>query len=292
MNEPTESTSLLRSSTQGRTSATQGRLKEESVSEKNERYSNRNIILLVLASLIPIGLVYSWSSMASSVPMYATVPATRLPEGTKIKLSSVVHEKFIRAENGNLILTETIPWEKGSTFEVYRYDDECFQLKSMQNLWVTLDYETGQLKADGLTKLDGDFFTAVATGSSNPVDNEKLHIYLKVCRRDLWLEVAPTTSISPASTDPAPDNSNQATTAPLAIQLTSSSMNIIKSSFLAAYFGQRTLLQTQPSTAVLQLQVSPVLKGVNLGSWFIPEVWMNPSFYKDTGLGWGGSICR
>lgn len=27
------------------------------------------------------------------------------------------------------------------------------------------------------------------------------------------------------------------------------------------------------------------------GGWFIPEVWMRPSFFRDTGLGWGGSLC-
>jgi glucan 1,3-beta-glucosidase len=33
------------------------------------------------------------------------------------------------------------------------------------------------------------------------------------------------------------------------------------------------------------------VRGVNLGGWFIPEVWMNPSFFNDTGTGWGGSLC-
>jgi len=33
-------------------------------------------------------------------------------------------------------------------------------------------------------------------------------------------------------------------------------------------------------------------RGVNLGGWFIPEIWMNPAFSSWTGLGWGGSLCR
>jgi hypothetical protein len=33
------------------------------------------------------------------------------------------------------------------------------------------------------------------------------------------------------------------------------------------------------------------IRGVNLGGWFIPEVWMNPSFFGGSGLGWGGSLC-
>lgn len=31
--------------------------------------------------------------------------------------------------------------------------------------------------------------------------------------------------------------------------------------------------------------------GVNLGGWFIPEVWMAKDFFNGTGLGWGGSLC-
>lgn len=33
------------------------------------------------------------------------------------------------------------------------------------------------------------------------------------------------------------------------------------------------------------------LRGVNLGGWFIPEVWMASAFFNGTGLGWGGSLC-
>ena len=40
------------------------------------------------------------------------------------------------------------------------------------------------------------------------------------------------------------------------------------------------------SVHLLRLQ-----QGVNLGGYFIPEVWMNPSFYQGTGLGWSGSLC-
>ena len=30
---------------------------------------------------------------------------------------------------------------------------------------------------------------------------------------------------------------------------------------------------------------------MNLGGWFIPEVWMAKDFFNGTGLGWGGSLC-
>jgi glucan 1,3-beta-glucosidase len=63
------------------------------------------------------------------------------------------------------------------------------------------------------------------------------------------------------------------------------------------------------SGSLLHLKEIPQLKGVNLGGLFVPEVWMNPSFFNGTvdrhgnmhdqplneqgqPLGWGGSLCR
>jgi len=47
-------------------------------------------------------------------------------------------------------------------------------------------------------------------------------------------------------------------------------------------------------TPKTSFEVVPVnfIMGVNLGGWFIPEVWMVPSFFNGSGLGWGGSLCR
>lgn len=39
------------------------------------------------------------------------------------------------------------------------------------------------------------------------------------------------------------------------------------------------------------IDAETTIRGVNLGGWFIPEVWMNRLFYNGTGLGWGGSLC-
>lgn len=42
---------------------------------------------------------------------------------------------------------------------------------------------------------------------------------------------------------------------------------------------------------IYELITIPEVRGVNLGGWFIPEVWMTPSFFSGSGLGWGGSLC-
>jgi hypothetical protein len=41
----------------------------------------------------------------------------------------------------------------------------------------------------------------------------------------------------------------------------------------------------------LHTEVYVTLGVMIAGGWFIPEVWMRPSFFRDTGLGWGGSLC-
>ena len=43
---------------------------------------------------------------------------------------------------------------------------------------------------------------------------------------------------------------------------------------------------------LFRLEVVDEVRGVNLGGWFIPEIWMTPSFSNYTGLGWAGSLCK
>jgi len=42
---------------------------------------------------------------------------------------------------------------------------------------------------------------------------------------------------------------------------------------------------------VLEVEALVQYRGVNLGGWFIPEVWMLGSFFSGTGQGWGSSLC-
>ena len=48
---------------------------------------------------------------------------------------------------------------------------------------------------------------------------------------------------------------------------------------------------TRPLLTAFDVIKVPQLRGVNLGGWFIPEVWMASDFFNGTGLGWGGSLC-
>jgi hypothetical protein len=57
-------------------------------------------------------------------------------------------------------------------------------------------------------------------------------------------------------------------------------------------FDENASAKFHPLSSLFQLSVLEPLHGVNLGGWFIPEVWMAPAMFADTGLGWGGSLCR
>jgi glucan 1,3-beta-glucosidase len=55
--------------------------------------------------------------------------------------------------------------------------------------------------------------------------------------------------------------------------------------------GDLRLLSSLDVPAIIGFEAIIQTRGVNLGGWFIPEVWMNPTFYQGTGVGWGGSLC-
>jgi hypothetical protein len=125
-----------------------------------------------------------------------------IPHGSKIQLGSFSHELFVRTEARNIILSENIHWAHGSTFEVFRKpkNPHCFQLRSMYHHWLRLDYETGLVLTDALIRLEATFFSAVSynTTSASFLQNKFLnltdrdsfsHVRLKVCDKDLWIDV-------------------------------------------------------------------------------------------------------
>ena len=369
------------------------------------RWTTRHCLLLLIAFFVPIVCIrYLSRDPDIAQEAYFEIDTSHfLPEGTKIQLSSPRFDNlFIRSASPTplseketllepigkvkdrgvrkyqLIATERTPWLHGSTYEIYRSKSSssakhCFQLKSMQNLWLRLDYSTGKVFADGLTKIDGSYF-ALATSSidtSQGMDdtkfNQKLHqreelitAVLKLCDEDLVFEVAPiplyasssaslsadtltdsladtsilTTSFDSAQGDDfqkmdkrkSPEDVQVGAAIPTGQLGTSSSQPIMpkvqyyfrltkdsmKKRFNSTLFGWilSWIYSTSSSIALLDYEIqlddsqSPfpptIIKfhkvnlfyGVNLGGWFIPEVWMNPSFYDGSGLGWSGSLCR
>lgn len=146
-----------------------------------------------------------------------------------------------------------------------------------------------------------------AKSSSQMVSQLKL----KVCARSQWLNIglsavqklSSNESISPASTAPPPLTVKAGSTAPTPTNYQSivrwwtgsseRSMKVFSQSDTKVHYpGPKSRASADLFIpAVFEASEVQQWRGVNLGGWFIPEVWMNPSFYNGTGLGWGGSLC-
>eukprot|EP01038_Epipyxis_sp_PR26KG_P012436 gene12436-16680_t len=289
-------------------------------------------------------------------PLIPNYQYIKLPNAARINFGSLRYEKFVRIDNtqlgqNNLILSESIPWKHGATFEVFRSGHEvCFKLKTMSDRWLKLDYDSGELKASGMLRLEGTYFAAVAVNVSTVPDiqdkyfnitnrEEIQHFKLKVCKQNLWFEVRQGSAWSPDDvvllhgkgvTNISPPKSSRSDN--LTIALTLHSMNSSAGRVSSSWFYPTSFLinpllnfvnvkllrlnvngnsgnpdenspSPLPSTSheeylsrsssmiISYMHVKPV-RGVNLGGWFIPEVWMVPSFFAGTGLGWSGSLCR
>jgi hypothetical protein len=70
----------------------------------------------------------------------------------------------------------------------------------MRNLWLRVNYDTGEVVADGLIKLQGTFFSAILCPSPLLASNRNLTIEkgvaaddtiirLKVCKRNVWVDI-------------------------------------------------------------------------------------------------------
>ena len=70
----------------------------------------------------------------------------------------------------------------------------------MRNLWLRVNYDTGEVVADGLIKLQGTFFSAILCQSPLLASNRNLTIEksvaaddtiirLKVCKRNVWVDI-------------------------------------------------------------------------------------------------------
>ena len=210
-------------------------------------------------------------------------------------------------------------------------------LKASNNKYVRVDHETGELMATGSHRIFADAFAAVSTSPvlmesrpTSPYSNYRHRmladlqspdgkggkgalssadgiVTLKVCQQNLWLSTAQKgeSLSSVASLVVKPDLDD--TMPPSSIIISDQVSESESESSLRGHSG-RKLRGAKSGGNLFQIKEVPQLKGVNLGGMFVPEVWMNPSFYngtmmngtmtnqpvndQGTPLGWGGSLCR
>jgi glucan 1,3-beta-glucosidase len=215
---------------------------------------------------------------------------TLLDDGARLQLKLLPDNddnyKYLRVDKytNKLLLTDSFPRVQSSTFEVHSHG-ECFKLKSLSGNWLRFDPNEGNIGADATSSLDATLLVAVAAKplSNNTIDSSNMYssngvkikqngvpIMLKVCERNYWLQQEGISVI-------VKEHSSSSF-----FSLTGSNSNLNTDEYEYA----------EMNATVFEIETVEQVKGVNLGGWFIPEVWMDPWFFADTGLGWGGSLCR
>eukprot|EP01039_Chlorochromonas_danica_P011177 gene11177-12462_t len=273
------------------------------------------------------------------------LPASALPHKSRIFLFSPRFMRYVRFEKSSLLLTETLPWQHGSTLEVHRSSlQSCFQLKTMANLWLRLDSASSEVRADGFSRMDGSYFAAIGMGRGAGPEGGGQAVALKICRQPLWLEAGgqdlaivsfkdSNSSASPGPPPPPPVSSQL--TVKLSRSLSGSQLRSARSPPATSHSHRQhhdkdnreeahhrhdkevdkekekeekrrkrgdeakvdggdkeeEMVDNAYQPFLFSIQPAPRIQGVNLGGWFIPEVWMNPSFFAGSGLGWSGSLC-
>lgn len=263
--------------------------------------------------------------------LYTSNPGStiQLEHLSRIYLSSTKYQRYVRVSGGSssssssansnslnhkLVLTEDIPWLHGSTFEVYNSNsslNKCFRLRTAWKRWLRIDAQTDVLKADAESQWEGTLFEAISystfeSGTYRTDDHSHQLMVFKQCEGDGMLEVV---EHAKAESELVITDASQR---PLQVVLRSyqkllsaeyvynnpSRVDDRQFSYLrfsgVKLFSVKSFSQFQRSDLGSVFKVTKVkhMRGVNLGGWFIPEMWMNPDFSSWTGLGWAASLCR
>ena len=147
-----------------------------------------SVILLILFVLI----VYALNPSRDS----DSFPVSLLNSGDRIQLKSLHSELYIRVSDAtsSLVLDQTIPWRRGSTFEV-EAAGECFLLKSLTGNFVRVDSE-GVIRSNSEHRYGATHFTAITKYESQTIPAVdtlnggagSMQVHLKVCKQNRWLQ--------------------------------------------------------------------------------------------------------
>ena len=206
--------------------------------------------------------------------------------GTRIQFQ--LHTgQYLRVDNlryNSLVLSDIIPWSRGSTFELHistntNNNNNCYYFKSAAADYISIN-SMGKVSANAILK---EATPIAIIGSEGDLTSVKL----QVCKsaRDYSLLSESKISTRKSSEEDKDSNSDRDLTTWLA--------------FPTALYDRSTetyapSMFTTSSSELSNFNINVIdrIKGVNLGGWFIPEVWMSRSIYNDTGLNWAGSLCK
>lgn len=235
-------------------------------SRKRSNYNWRAVIAVLM--LVVVVLVLLLSAPMSGISNLS--PADTLTSNglrVNFRYLSSNHSISERARyvkvnlpHDQLVLGETFPTYQSTTFELVAQDEgTCYKLKSLTGKWVTIQKD-GTLAAD-----ERRVFYATSFESYFVDDHNRKILKLKVCEKLKFVTIAD---------DAASLQSVSPKASPLYIDP-----------------AVRTVTDASVGGSLLEIEVVNQFRGVNLGGWFIPEVWMLGSFFEGTGQGWGSSLC-
>jgi len=242
-------------------------VKEESISKGESclgKYGLAGILITVVLVIIALCTFFAGGSNELKT----------VKPGTRLHFASAKYGLYLRAQGTSMAITEQIPWDHGSTFEVVSGSSPtCFHLRTMAGKFFRANVDSKRVMVDGQSSDEGTMFEAVipkgVMGKTLKDVGE-----LKVCGEELWLSVEEVATNAVGEDQP-------------------SSELILTLATTTSQFKMLRTIETFSSQAnAFIFEEVPPIKGVNLGGWFIPEIWMNPQFSNYTGLGWAGSLCN
>ena len=124
-------------------------------------------------------------------------PLSLFNTGDRIQLRSIHSDLYVRVSDStsSLLLDQSIPWKRGSTFEV-EAAGECFILKSLTGKFVRVD-SSGVIRSSSQNRYGATHFAAVtkyesATNPSIPghafEPKVMMQVHLKMCNKNRWLQ--------------------------------------------------------------------------------------------------------
>jgi hypothetical protein len=239
-------------------------------------------ILLTLS----LGIYYIQKTISANrpIPMAKPTPIS-FESGTRIQLN--IEGQYLRvnkAYNSAIVIVGTTPWVSGSTFEIHSVttieeenfeetEVSCFFLQSIATMkYVGID-DMYQVFAD--RSLEDAIPLSIMA-----INGDLQNVQIRLCKNMVKLQHK---KESKSLSDSKIENSW------LAFPIGVDEHN-------TDFYSSSVYVTANAELSRFSINTIDRIKGVNLGGWFIPEVWMSRSVYNDTklgyNLGWAGSLCK
>jgi len=251
----------------------------------NNEYVSPGILMMSRVvkggTVLIVALIVGVILLRSSTPL--STELSTVQGGLTLFAMSAQHHKYVRFDGELLHLTERIPWAHGSAMQIF--DDassessRCFHIRSMSGGWLYSEKDYIFLKFGPEYQAGASKFEI--SDSAHIISSKPIYARIKLCNEEKYWKVteneAGDLSISLSTLKPAASHSIRSD---FAHENKSGAQNNIHQP------------HSDLTLSLFRIEAVTPMHGVNLGGWFIPEIWMNPSFSNYTGLGWAASLCN